>query len=691
MKKSSAALAILLTPAASGASPLDVTAWLERPGVKLVAVELYATWCKPCMAAVPRWKTLHETYRARGLRLIVVSTNDPGSGCATPGWTPDRVVCDDDGKIADALGTKGRLPSAFLWSWQGDLLVEGGHYDAVSRAVESYLARAPRVAVRAGRVAPSAGVSAGDLTTRIRSALASAGKLTVVATAEEQRVLDEIKLRSTGARYEEAAQCEIGRELPPNAVIEARLDEKLSLLLLSAESGCLVASAVVPWHGDGAIVAAVEALTASLKSGADVPSAASDVSSKVIVAFSSDPAGAVVFIDGKLACTATPCRRAVAAGRHRVAMHVEGYAKRLETVAIGNDTSVEWKLVPTFGLVDVASAISGVDITVDGEKLKAPATGVRLEPGTHIVAVADRCFEPAESHVRIETGATVRVNLALKPRTASVEINAVDARSDAIAGRVFADGVLIGEAPGIFAVPVCAHELQLRAEGYDAWSKKLALELGTAATITARLGATNVEMVQVPAGAFLAGCNRSVDRQCEPDEATDLAASTASFLVDRTEVTVGAYLGCVRAAACTPRPRKSDCTVDDDQPVDCVDRYQAAAYCAWSGKRLPSNLEWEKAARGTDGRMYPWGNDRPGCERSIIRGCGAGPTAVGGRPLGASPYGALDMAGNVWEWTSDGVLRGGAFFYGAKEARASNLYTVAPGHRAPYVGFRCAK
>ena len=89
---------LLVARPAQGGDGLDVKAWLSRPGVKLLAVEFYATWCKPCMKAVPRWKRLHDEYRERGLRLVVVSVQDPNGTCVNPGWTPDDVICDDEGQ-----------------------------------------------------------------------------------------------------------------------------------------------------------------------------------------------------------------------------------------------------------------------------------------------------------------------------------------------------------------------------------------------------------------------------------------------------------------------------------------------------------------------------------------------------------------------------------------------------------------
>jgi len=201
-------------------------------------------------------------------------------------------------------------------------------------------------------------------------------------------------------------------------------------------------------------------------------------------------------------------------------------------------------------------------------------------------------------------------------------------------------------------------------------------------------------------------------------EMPEHVAATKAFYIDKTEVTNGQYAQFVKAAKHRAPPHWKEgapAAQDADKPVTHVSYNDAAAYAKWAAKRLPTEMEWEKAARGVDARLYPWGFafDRNSCHH--MRDTKAGPTIVGSYPAGASPYGCLDMLGNVLEWTSSWfqpykgglgtdrrapygmthrVLRGGAWYqHGLKPifVRCSSRFPAQPDAMKADIGFRCVK
>ncbi len=161
-------------------------------------------------------------------------------------------------------------------------------------------------------------------------------------------------------------------------------------------------------------------------------------------------------------------------------------------------------------------------------------------------------------------------------------------------------------------------------------------------------------MVDVPEGEFGMGCNSEVDTECKDDEKPAHAVSIKAFKLEATEVTQGQYYACVMAGAClAPTCDWDPCGARATHPVVCVNRVDAIAYCKYAGKRLPTEAEWEKAARGPKESKFPWGDDPADCSHANLAGCVGGTEPVGSHPIGASMYGALDMAGNVVEWVSD--------------------------------------
>jgi iron(II)-dependent oxidoreductase len=179
---------------------------------------------------------------------------------------------------------------------------------------------------------------------------------------------------------------------------------------------------------------------------------------------------------------------------------------------------------------------------------------------------------------------------------------------------------------------------------------------------------TNVggPMCLVPAGEFEMGCDDRKDPLCLPHEQPVRRVHLDAFLIDHHEVTVAEYGGCVDAGVCEPplwKWTERYCNWGrvgrDEHPINCVTWHHARTYCEWAGKRLPTEAQWEKAARGPAGQRYPWG-DAPelSCDRAIFDdgrdGCGANHTwPVCSRPAGIGPYGNCDMIGSTYEWTAD--------------------------------------
>lgn len=221
-------------------------------------------------------------------------------------------------------------------------------------------------------------------------------------------------------------------------------------------------------------------------------------------------------------------------------------------------------------------------------------------------------------------------------------------------------------------------------------------------------------MVHVPEGVFLMGSDDGLDDERPPHN-----VFVDAFLIDKFEVTNEKYQAFVAATGATPSVYAiSDAFNGSRQPVVGVGWGAASAYCEWAGLRLPTEAEWEKAARGSDGRLYPWGNDPPSPSR-LHYFMEEAPVTVGSYPNGQSPYGAHDMAGNVWEYVRDHyvedfyrtspdrnpvaivgdgepdhTIRGGSWASSPDEVRATRRwrdFLIEVDQPDSQIGFRCAR
>jgi len=256
-------------------------------------------------------------------------------------------------------------------------------------------------------------------------------------------------------------------------------------------------------------------------------------------------------------------------------------------------------------------------------------------------------------------------------------------------------------------------------------------------------------MIVIAGGEFWMGCRPDLDPHCLADEKPGHTLNLDTFAIDRLEVSVFRYAACVNAGACSAPLAAPDPNAEEDEdappsqaspecnwgragfeqhPINCVTWAQAKQYCEWKGQRLPTEAEWEKAARWIDARVYPWGNKPATCRRAVMYdpaesedvGCGEkGTQLMGNKPLGTSLHGVLNLSGNVREWVHDiydplyyrsspyrnprgpqprvvpgakpfqRVVRGGSYRDKRLKLRASRRDHYVPDRAQPTLGFRC--
>jgi formylglycine-generating enzyme required for sulfatase activity len=267
-----------------------------------------------------------------------------------------------------------------------------------------------------------------------------------------------------------------------------------------------------------------------------------------------------VLVNGREVGTAPNQFGALPLGEVTVTLRAPGHSDLTQQLTLRADTMTELvgaTLEALPGVLSITSNIDGARVEVNGRAAGETATGqgveVEVPAGAAVVRVTRDGYDPQQVTVQLPAGGRQRLDVPLTaaPTTLAIDTPPRQARGD---------------------------------------------------------------MVTVPAGALWMGC-AATDSLCAARERPPRMVHLDAFHIDKAEVTVKAYRACVSAGACTPPTSRARCNWDQpsrrDHPINCVTWHQADAYCQWASKRLPTEAQWEKAARGTDGRIYPWGDDPP--------------------------------------------------------------------------------
>ena len=396
---------------------------------------------------------------------------------------------------------------------------------------------------------------------------------------------------------------------------------------------------------------------------------------------------------------------------------------------------------PETGSLYVNGEPKGARVDISGPKsfgdkgrvaTSLPVAAFDVPAGLYTIKVSQTGYEPDEKQVRIFADATDGVKVTLAQSNGQVQISGKPegAKSRIECQKGFAQdfGLPAMSSPWTVTVPRGECRLTVERDGYSGYDEKFTVTGGGMTRQTVELardqsGAASggVKWVRIPGGTFQMGSN---DSDSYDDEKPVHSVTVSTFEIAATEVTVGQYKKCVDVGVCSaPNTDSSYCNWGKSDrvghPVNCVDWNQATTYAKWVGGRLPTEAEWEYAARsGGRNQKYPWGNQTATCSYAVMseggNGCGRDSTwSVCSKTAGNTAQGLCDMAGNVWEWVqdawhnnysgapsngtawegsgSDRVYRGGSFFDDARDVRAAIRYGIGPGNRVNFLGFRPAR
>lgn len=409
--------------------------------------------------------------------------------------------------------------------------------------------------------------------------------------------------------------------------------------------------------------------------------------------------GAEVKINGQV-YDATPLRvRGLPPGNVFVDVSLDGFKRAYDTYEVPDNGAAEYTITMQrmVGEINIASEPDRASVYLDdGTPLGVtPIAGLKLPEGIHMIELRRESYEPLTEKIEVRADYKYSKHFALKPKESRIEVFSTPSSAN-----IYLNNALQNErTPARIPIPPGTYTVGVYKGGYIMEEVVVNVEPAADANVSVVLkeGAVPVGMVLVPGGEFIMGTD---DRS--PDERPKRSVFVESFYMDKYEVT-NAQFKEVFSAHTYPQGH-------DEYPVLDVTWEQATAYAKKVGKRLPTEEEWEKAARGAEGREYPWGDLWDPSLANVNTGQ-LNPRAVpvGKFIGGASPYGCMDMAGNAYEWTSSWyarypgndaieknygqvfrVLRGGSYKAEPFDARCvRRWYDLNTNTREDY-GFRCA-
>ena len=451
----------------------------------------------------------------------------------------------------------------------------------------------------------------------------------------------------------------------------------------------------------------------------------------------SQPSGAELWLDGeKVGVTPYEDARKPSGNYEVRVVHAHHLSHRgTIMVSDGMPTLERVTLEPNYGALDVSSEPPGAAITLNGQATQkiTPTRFDKLEPGVYTVGLSLTGYGDWTDRATVVKLGRTKLAPSLQAKLGLLSVMSAYEDGEMCRGEVYVDGEAKGKTPVKLELTATSHELRVVCERGEK-SETVTVTHNEKSTLDWRIPTgpeTGIDWVKIPGGTFQMGSKESSNEQ--PVHRVRVKA----FELARTEVTNGQYLACVKAGGCTSphwddgscyvyvgsvwrKGKLSDSFRGDNQPVVCVDWSQAVAFSRWAGGRLPTEAEWEYAARsGGRDQRYPWGNEKASCRRAIMNdgglGCGKKQTwPVCSKASGNSAHGLCDLAGNVWEWVEDWyhgdykgapsdasawtspagsnrVVRGGGCRNVAGNCRAADRGRDFPGNRFDSLGFRPAR